>query len=185
VRRVLLGLAIGALSFASRADAQPMFADSSRYALSLSYGVFDYDLSGVGDVRMLAARLERPFTKYVIAEAGMLYARPLVQSGKKTHFLVPEFQVQAQLPLPLISPYIGLGGGVAVDLGRDQDPVTSPPQPAQRRRRRSDPTASISGGLRTWFNRAVGARAELRVRGIGGEFHGSSSEWTMGVTITL
>jgi hypothetical protein len=178
--RVLVGLAVGVLSFASRADGQPTFADSSRYALSLSYGVFDYDLLAAGDVRMLAARVDRPFTKYVVAEGGILYARPLTQSGDKTHYFVPELQVQVQLPLAMVSPYVGLGAGVALDVDRRQD-VTSPP----RRRRATDPTASISGGLRAWFTGAFGARAEFRRRAIGGEFGGSSSEWTIGVAFRL
>jgi hypothetical protein len=178
--RALLLAAIASVTICGAAAAQPGFADTSRYAVSLSYGVFEYDLSDVGDVRMAALRVERPLSKYAIAEGGILYARPRTQGGDTTNFFVAELQVQAQLPLPIVTPYIGLGGGVALDFGRERLQATPP-----NTRRATDPTFSASAGLRSWFTDVLGARTELRVRGIGGEFQGSSSEWTIGVILRV
>jgi len=155
------------------------FADSSRYAVSFSYGSFEYDLSRTGKSRMVALRIERPIAKFVMAEAGILYARPYNQSGDSTHFWVPEIQVQVQLPLRVIAPYIGVGGGVAYDSGHD-----SPTGP-QQRGHVTDPTFSAAAGVRAWFTSVFGARLEMRVRGIGGDFQGSSTEWTLGAALRL
>jgi len=154
-----------------------MYPDTSRYAISLGYGVFDFDLSGTGQSRMWAARVERPLSRYVIAEGGVVYARPYQQFGDTTHFWIGELQVQAQLPTRVVAPYVGVGGGIAWDVRR---------QPSGTEQRRvTDPTFSAAVGARAWFTKIFGARAELRVRGVGGEFQGSSAEWTIGAVLRL
>jgi hypothetical protein len=49
----------------------------------------------------------------------------------------------------------------------------------------SDVTVSGAGGLRWRITPRVGARAELRVRGIGDRFTGSAAEWTAGLSWRL
>jgi hypothetical protein len=175
--RLAILAAIGAAAMPGAATAQ-VLPGASRYAVSFSYGIFDYDLSGTGKSRMIAARVERPLSKYVLGEVGIAYSHPLLRSGEKTHYFIPELQVQAQLPLMVIAPYLGLGGGVAWDT-RDRQRSVQDTRPTW------DPTISVSAGTRAWLTSIFGARAELRIRGIGGEFQGSSTEWTIGAILKL
>lgn len=164
---------------ASTASAQGNpFQDSSRYAFSANFGRFDYDLTTVGKSFMFAARVERPMSKYAIAEGGVLYTVPENSAGNSSHLFIPELQVHVQLPLKAVAPYIGIGGGVTWDSGHQADNQSTP----QTQGHTTDPTVSISTGARLWFTPLFAARAEMRRRGIGGDFRGSSTEWTFGLT---
>jgi hypothetical protein len=71
-----------------------------------------------------------------------------------------------------VSPYLGLGGGVAFETGRE----------ARFDRGTTRVTASGSVGLRFGVAERWGVITELRVRGIGKVFQGSVAEWTVGVS---
>ena len=145
-----------------------------RPAISVSAGAFQYDLSGTGTAPMVAVRAERPLARYALVEGGLTLARPEQQFGGTTTFLVPEAQLQAQLPLGRVAPYLGVGAGAAFDRRGDGFGGT-----------RSDLTVSGAGGLRAQLTDQVGLRAELRVRGIGTGFTGSAAEWTVGAAWRL
>lgn len=49
----------------------------------------------------------------------------------------------------------------------------------------TDITFSAAGGLRAWITERLGARAELRLRGVGRRFTGSAAEWTLGAAWRL
>jgi hypothetical protein len=144
-----------------------------RTAVSLSYGTFDYDLSGTGNTWMIAARVERPLTRVVLIEGGIVFARPEQQFGDTTTFVIPEVQAQIQIPRRL-APYLGAGIGLAMDFREEEFGGTL-----------TEVTFSGAVGLRAWLTDRFGARAELRVRGIGTNFAGSVAELTVGAALKL
>jgi hypothetical protein len=123
---------------------------------------------------MIAARVERTLGRVGILEGSLLVARPSQQFGDTTTYVIPEVQAQAQLPLGRVAPYLGAGIGVARDFRKDVHGGT-----------RTDVTLSAAGGLRAWVTQRFGARAELRVRGIGTRFQGSAAEFTVGAALRL
>ena len=153
-------------------------AQTARPAVSLSAGAFQYDLSGTGTAPMLAVRAELPLSRFFLVEGGMTAARLAQQFGATTTFLAPELQLQVQAPLAggRVAPYLGLGGGAALDL-----------RGAAYGGNHNTYTASGATGLRYWLSDNFGIRGELRVRGISsnrvaplGAFAGSAAEWTLG-----
>jgi hypothetical protein len=161
-------------------------AQTTRPAVSLSAGAFQYDLAGTGTSSMLAARAELPLSRIFLLEGGVVYARPTQQFGPATStscpgctttaFFVPELQLQVQAPLGggRVAPYLGLGGGGAFDL-----------RGATYGGSYNTYTASAATGVRTWLSDNFGLRGELRVRGIGRSFGGSAAEWTLGMAWRL
>lgn len=141
-------------------------------AVSLSYGVSQFDLSGTGNARMLALRVERMFSRRGILEGGVVVARPGQQFGDTTTLVIPEVQAQLQLAVGRVAPYLGAGIGWAFDFRDEADGGTQ-----------NDVTASVAAGLRGWFTDRFGARAELRVRGFGTRFTGTAAEWTGGLAL--
>jgi hypothetical protein len=136
-------------------------------ALSISAGIFHYDLSGVATTPMVALRADFPLGRVMLLEGGFGVARPeATSSGARSTMLTPEAQLQFQLPLRRVQPYLGVGGGAAI-AARAGDVESSV-------------TASAAGGVRAWLTPRTGVRAELRVRGIGSGFEGASDEWTVG-----
>ena len=158
-----------ALSFASPLSAQ---TDSLRgAAVYVGGGVSQYDLSGTGTAGLFAVRVDwaviRPF---ILTEIGASVAR-VTQSGDESWLMVPEAQIQGQLTRGNFRPYLGVGLGVSIDARSENFGGVD-----------TEPTLSAAAGFRLWFKRRVGARAELRVRGIGERFQGSTAEWSGGIT---
>jgi hypothetical protein len=160
-------------------------AQATRPAVSVSAGAFQYDLSGTGTSPMLAVRAELPLSRFFLVEGGVAAARPLQQFAftsttclrcTRTTFVAPELQLQVQAPLGggRVAPYLGLGGGAALDL-----------RGAAYGGNYNTYTASGATGLRYWLSDNFGLRGELRVRGIGKTFGGSTAEWTLGTSWKL
>jgi hypothetical protein len=84
--------------------------------------------------------------------------------------LTAEVQVQGTVPLGRWRPYLGAGAGGFLDVRKQR-------QGAELVR----PTFSGSAGVRVAVWSALGARAELRVRGVGKGFAGTVSEWGAGL----
>lgn len=163
-----------ALPAASRAQSASLHS-TPRPAVSVAAGVFQFDLSGTGTAAMVAARVERPLGRFFLAEGALVGARPN-QLGATTTFLAPEAQLQVQLPVANdhVAPYLGVGAGLALDLRNSRYGGNH-----------SDPTLSGAMGVRYWLTDAFGLRGELRVRGIGRGFVGSTAEWTLGTAWRL
>jgi hypothetical protein len=102
-------------------------------------------------------------------EGGVGVSFPDQQFGDTTTFVVPEAQVQLQYPARL-APYLGVGAGLALDVRGEEDGGTQ-----------TEPTFSAAGGARVAMTEQLGLRAELRVRGIGTNFSGTTAEFTAGV----
>ena len=119
---------------------------------------------------MAAIRADLPLGRLVLVEAGLGVARPEQQFGARTTLVIPEAQLQFQLPIGPVLPYVGVGGGLAMDFRPDDAGGTQ-----------TEVTASGAGGVRWWITQRAGARAELRVRGVGDNFAGAAAEWTAGL----
>lgn len=167
VGKLVLSVAAAAALFSGTAVAQ---AVAPSRAFSISAGASQFDLSGTGTAPMGAIRADLPLASFLLVEAGVGVARPEQQFGERTTLVIPEAQVQFQLPIGPVLPYVGVGGGLAMDFRPDDAGGTQ-----------TEVTGSAAGGLRWWITPRAGARAELRVRGIGDNFSGSTAEWTAGL----
>ena len=147
--------AVVALLLASALVAAPADAQRIGPTITIAAGASTFDASGTGTAPTLAARFDAPLgVRWLLAEASAGYSRFGEQfGGPATNFGVLEGQLQVQLPLARVRPYLGLGTGWASYLsnayGRDR--VTA--------------TQSVSGGVRLVVSPRMIARGELRVRG--------------------
>jgi hypothetical protein len=147
----------------------PVDSFGPRPALSLSAGVSQFDLSGTGTTSVIALRGEYPLIPALLIEGGVTIARPQQQFGDQGTLVMPELQLQLQLPRR-VAPFVGLGTGFAHDgavarYGGDATRLTF----------------SGAAGLRAALTRQVGVRTELRVREFGTGFTGTTADWTLGV----
>lgn len=140
--------------------------DVPKHAVSLVAGVSQFDLSGTGTDAVIGVRAETAWRRWLVAEAALSSFRPGEDIPRTTRYWIPEAQVQLQIPGARIRPYLGAGGGYV--LIPDARPNRG--------------TASLSTGVRAALPGSnLDARGELRVRGIGRNFGGSTAEWTAGV----
>ncbi len=140
--------------------------EDRRFAVGLVAGASQFDLSGTGTTAIVGARFETRLRRWLLAEAALSTFRPEEQSDPRVRYTVPELQLQLQAPGRLVRPYLGVGGGWV--LASDDRP--------------SRGTMSGAGGVRVPLAGArVALRAELRVRGIGRNFSGSTAEWLGGL----
>lgn len=161
---VLLG---GRLSAQSTSATTSAFGP--RPAISLSAGVSQFDLSGTGTTSIVALRGEYPLIPALLIEGGVTIARPQQAFGDRGTLLMPELQLQLQLPRR-VAPFLGLGTGFAHDgaiarFGGDANRITF----------------SGAAGLRAAITHEVGIRTELRIREFGTGFNGTTADWTLGV----
>ena len=142
--------------------------------LFLGVGAFDYSLREDGRSAMFVARFEDELGDRVIGEAGFVYAR-VRQPGSDdaTNYLVPELHVQSQLMTGRFAPYLGAGGGVALDFRPDSLHMNA--------------TASAAIGFRVWLSDVLALRSEFRVRGVGGsgDGGGTARELSIGALLRL
>ena len=168
--RTLVPAALLAAALAA-APARGQTALAPRPAVSVAAGVSQFDLSGTGTAPVVSARVDYPLGRALIAEGGVAVARPDQQFGARTTLVVPEVGLQLQYPARL-APYVGVGTGAAIDFRGSENGGTD-----------ADLTLSGAAGVRAWVTDRVGLRGELRVRGIGRNFAGSTAEWTAGAAI--
>jgi hypothetical protein len=159
-------------------SASPAHAQQSSWGdLSVSTGRLDFDLNGTGNAYSVAVRTKRHLTSHLALELGGSYARycgdqflgecePIQLRGTTTLFM-PEAQLQYRWNLGRVSPYVGGGMGVA-RLSLLDTP-------------RWRPTFSTAGGAAVYLTDRLGINGELRVRGHGRNFSGTTSEITAGL----
>jgi hypothetical protein len=138
--------------------------------ITLSAGTSEFDLSGTGNGFTASGRFDFPLRGFLRLEPGLGFLIASQQFGDTTTVLMPEAQVQVQLDRRL-SPYLGLGAGLAADLRDEADGGMV-----------VRPTVSGSAGIRLAVWRGVGVRAELRVRYHGTRFQGSTADLTGGLS---
>lgn len=144
-------------------------ADARATTISVIGGVSQFDLAGTGTASILGARVDLEITRVFLGEAGFTAMRPSEQFSRRATYAFPEVQIQAQIPLRIVRPYVGAGVGYAL-------------ASAHGSYAGSTRTLAGAGGVRVLIpNTRTTLRAELRVRGIGYEFAGAMAEWTLGV----
>ena len=158
---VIVATLITVLTFGGVASAQ----ERDRWNVGLAGGVVNFDLSGTGNTIGTAIRAERALSPLFGLEVGALLARPDEQSGTST-LIAPEALLRAIWTKGRFSPTVGAGGGFVMRRG-----------PA---RTRWEPSAAAAAGLRVRLTEQVSAQGEMRLRGIGEHFVGTTAEWTFG-----
>lgn len=143
-----------------------------RLLLGFALGASQFDLSGTGTTPFVALRLVFEANRFLLLEPGLGAMRPDEQLGRQVTYLLREAQVQLQVPGKVVRPYLGVGGGAIMAIDDDGNSDT-------------ELTLSAAGGLRIRLGSGPALVTELRVRGIGSEFTGSSAEWTAGLTWRL
>lgn len=146
-----------------------------RATITVAAGLSQWDLSGTGNSLVVAVRADKSFgPSWLLGEASVTTFRPLEGSETST-YMIPEVQLQVQAP-GRIAPYLGAGGGAVYRIRQDEDRVDN------NGNDRSDLTLSAAGGVRVWgLIPSALLRLELRVRGVGATFSGSTAEWTGGI----
>lgn len=140
--------------------------DPSRWDVGVAAAIVNYDLSGVGTTPGLVVRASRDLTSHLVLEARSLFAWPDQQSGPST-FLVPEAQLQYRWNIARFSPYVGAGGGFAMN----RSPF----------RTDWDPTISFAAGTGIRLAEDVALTGEFRLRGVETRFTGTTAEWSTGL----
>lgn len=153
----------------STAPATVALDDIRTKTVSLIVGASQFDLSGTGTTALIGARADMELSRWFVGEVGLSTMRPLEQFGERATYIFPEFQFQAQLPLSVVRPYVGVGAGFATAFAQGSGSSTTG-------------TVAAAGGLRMLLpGTSTMLRTELRVRGIGTSFSGSMAEWTLGL----
>jgi hypothetical protein len=168
----LLALAVSCFIAAAAAAPAPAAAQEApgrSPVLSVSGGMTQYDLSGTGTVPFTALRAQIPVSRHFLVEPGATYMSYRNQGdiqAPRWHVLLPEVQLQAQLPGRTLRPYLGVGAGYS----RERlESLTV-----------NDLTAAVAAGLRINLPAGFSAGTELRVRAVD-PTHGSMADW--GVSI--
>ena len=141
-------------------------SSSSEQMISymVGYGVLDDGISVDSLARPWAVRLGAPIVgRFITGEIGLGGISTKTDIGGRERFLLPEAQLQLQLPLGPFRPYVGLGGGYV--LGRQNTGAALEGNMSM---------ISTSIGLRTYL---AGDRLTLNVEGRGRQF-GRDESWT-------
>ena len=146
--------------------------------ISASVGAMQFDAGGTGTAPVIALRAAVPLVgSWLLGEGSFSYASLDEQfSDVGTRVGVAEGQLQFQLPLGRVRPYLGAGAGWFHYFNN------APP-------RATSPTYSAAAGLRIGLSPRLAARAELRLR-IWNPYPNSSGnntagEWTGGLAYTF
>jgi hypothetical protein len=132
----------------------------------VGYAVLDDGISVDSLARPWAVRLNAPIVgRFLAGEIGLSGISTKTDIGGRERFLIPEAQLQLQLPLGPFRPYVGLGGGYV--LGRENTGAALEGNMS---------VISTSLGLRTLL---AGDRLTLNVEGRARQY-GRDETWTSG-----
>jgi hypothetical protein len=179
--RTLAILAVAALA-ALPSDAT---AQRRRYHDHSSEGTLTYSVGlGIVDDGVYQDSVARPWAlriaapvigRILVGEIGLGGLSAKTASGERERFLIPEAQLQLQLPLGPFRPYAGVGAGW----------VFGPRTPGAALAG-SEPTISTAVGLRTFLSGdRLMFNLETRVRGFGRRSESFGAEFTAGIGITM
>ena len=132
----------------------------------VGYGILDDGIVVDSMARPWAVRLDAPIIGRIITgELGLGGMSTKNGFGGRERFLIPEAQIQLQLPLGPFRPYVGIGGGYV--LGRQNTGAALEGNMS---------VISSSIGLRTFL---AGDRLSLNIEGRGRQY-GRDERWTSG-----
>ena len=164
--------ALLAVFFALPVAAQPatLWADAGRT---------EFDLSGTGWATVADVRVDAPLHRFAVVEGGLGWAQTAQSFGEVTYVL-PSVELQAQLPIGPVRPYVGVG--VDAFWAVDQGPLRDAPYTPVRGL--STGAVSVSAGARVDLPLALSVRAGVRIRGTVKEgedaFAGGTGDLTLG-----
>jgi hypothetical protein len=160
VRLLVLTLSVNATVLVSTARAQQPEA-AARHSLAVHGGVTSLDLAGTGLYLAGAVRLTRGLAHGLALEGGGFFTR-YDSAPDATTVIVPEVQLH----------YYWIAGPARIYAGGGPGVVWS------RRHGLNDGDLSLSaaGGVRAPLTGRMGIVAELRIRGIGRNFSGSTAD---------
>ena len=139
-------------------------APEQTISYMVGYAVLDDGISPDSLARPWAVRLNAPIaSRFITGEIGLSGLSTKTDIGGRERFLIPEAQLQLQLPLGPFRPYVGLGGGYV--LGRKATGAALEGNMS---------VISTSIGLRTFL---AGDRLTLNVEGRGRQY-GRDETWT-------
>lgn len=178
---------LGAAAFLAlpvNAEAQRTEVERST-SISVHGGALNYDWdTGDGWSALTGVRLAVPFGRMFTAELGGTAAWPRQdvinnndvngEGSRNLLLFAPEAQLQVTFPAGVVAPYLGVGGGLAIDRAEQQDGTTS-----------TDFMASAAGGVRVAMGDRLGGLAEVRVRGIGTDLDTRTTELSLGLSWRL
>ena len=132
----------------------------------VGYAVLDDGFTVDSLARPWAVRIDAPILgRFVTGEVGMSGISTKTDIGGRERFLIPEAQIQLQLPLGPFRPYVGIGGGYVI--GRQNTGAALEGNMS---------VLSTSMGLRTYL---AGDRLTLNVEGRARQY-GRDEQWTSG-----
>lgn len=139
-------------------------ASEQTISYMVGYAVLDDGVSVDSLARPWAVRLDAPIVgRFITGEIGLNGLSTKTDIGGRERFLIPEAQIQLQLPLGPFRPYVGIGGGYV--LGRQNTGAALEGNMS---------VISSSIGLRTLL---AGDRLTLNVEGRGRQY-GRDETWT-------
>ena len=141
-------------------------APEQTISYMVGYAVLDDGFNVDSLARPWAVRLNAPIAGRVLTgEIGLSGLSTKTGIGGRERFLIPEAQLQLQLPLGPFRPYVGIGGGYV--LGRQDTGAALEGNMS---------VLSTSIGLRTYL---AGDRLSLNIEGRGRQY-GRDEAWTSG-----
>jgi opacity protein-like surface antigen len=176
-RTLVLGGAVlvaASMSVSSSAEAQwrrgrqhyTESASEQTISYMVGYAILDDGVSVDSLARPWGVRIDAPIAgRILVGEVGLSGLSTKTDIGGRERFLIPEGQIQLQLPLGPFRPYVGIGGGYVIgrhDTGAALEGNMS--------------VISTSIGLRTFL---AGDRLTLNVEGRGRQY-GRDEQWTSG-----
>ena len=141
-------------------------APEQTISYMVGYAILDDGISADSVARPWAVRLNAPIAgRFITGEIGLSGISTKTDVGGRERFLIPEAQLQLQLPLGPFRPYVGLGGGYV--LGRENTGAALEGNMS---------VISTAIGLRTFL---AGDRLTLNVEGRARQY-GRDETWTSG-----
>ena len=155
---------------AAIAQAQ-MVSATPAGAVSLAGGRMGFDANGTGWASLVAldAMVSVGGRWLLVGGRGSYSAIQEQFQAGRTQLGFTEFQAQAQLPIGVLRPYVGVGAGAMAFLTRAGS------------RERVSGIASLAGGLRVAVTRQVGVGIEARIR----QWHQTAERGNVEVTMSV
>lgn len=170
--RPLAALALAATAAAPLAaqDREPPLPRVPTAGLAVTAGFSSFDLSGTGTASIFALRAATEFgTRFVVGELGISTMSPREQFDRRVTYVVPEAQLQLQVPFTVVRPYLGVGIGSWISSEAGDS-------------RRTRVAVSGAAGVRVLPRfTAVSFVVEGRLRGVGDGFSGTTADLNAGL----
>ena len=169
------------LALAVAASAAPAFAQSLTPTVWLEAGASSLGNGGLGNASFLSARGDLALRDHLVTEAGLGYVSAEYRTSEISYALV-DVELQAQLPLGRVRPYMGVGVGRLIFL--NESPYFPSDGPAPPDEIGDETTLAASVGARVGvsgpFHVRLGARFRVQTGSGPDLFSSEAGEVTLG-----